>query len=318
MNTNAILQASLLLLLACGPQVPVDDGTTTGSAEDDGTAGGSPGSGPTTVSTTAATTATTTTATSTSTTTSAETTDDGPDDGPDGFIQPPDIPGPHPIQCDIWEEDCPDGMKCMPWANDGGSSWNSTKCVEIAPDPKQVGEPCTVEESGVSGIDDCDIHSMCWYVDPDTLMGECVAFCVGDEANPSCEDPNSYCALSGEGVLILCLPTCHPLEEPCPPDEVCVPGWGSELFCVFDASGDAGAAGDPCEFVNACNPGLFCASVDYVPDCEGNIGCCTPFCDLLAADPCPGAVPEVECIPWFEEGQAPPGYETLGVCGVPL
>jgi len=109
-----------------------------------------------------------------------------------------------------------------------------------------------------------------------------------------------------------------PEEFACLPDEVCVPGWGSEFFCVFDASGDAGAAGDPCEFVNACNPGLFCASVDYVPDCEGNIGCCTPFCDLLAADPCPGAVPEVECIPWFEEGQAPPGYETLGVCGVPL
>ena len=46
--------------------------------------------------------------------------------------------------CDLWEQDCPEGEKCNPWANDGGASWNALRCVPIDPNPDGVGEPCTV------------------------------------------------------------------------------------------------------------------------------------------------------------------------------
>ena len=88
----------------------------------------------------------------------------GPSDGSgtDGgstsisFIQDPDGGGVN-IECDIWAQDCPDGEKCMPWANDGGNSWNATRCSPLDPNPGQPGDACTVEGCGVSGIDNCDI-----------------------------------------------------------------------------------------------------------------------------------------------------------------
>ena len=54
------------------------------------------------------------------------------------------------------------------WANDGGGAWNATKCEEIPPEPDGVGEPCTVEISGTSGVDTCVLGAMCWDVDPET------------------------------------------------------------------------------------------------------------------------------------------------------
>jgi hypothetical protein len=90
--------------------------------------------------------------------------------------------------------------------------------------------------------------------------------------------------------------------------------WGGESFiCVLDASGEQGQYGDPCEYLNECDPGLICINPEYVPGCMAN-GCCTPWCDLT--DPsCPGATQQ--CLPWFEQGVAPPGYDTVGICGVP-
>jgi hypothetical protein len=92
----------------------------------------------------------------------------------------------------------------MPWADDGGTEWNATKCSALDPDSKAPGEPCTAEGSGVSGVDDCEEGSMCWDVDPDTLQGFCVAFCIGTEANPSCADPELVCTILD--FLPLCLP----------------------------------------------------------------------------------------------------------------
>src|SRR5262245_15971404 len=42
------------------------------------------------------------------------------------FVERPDGGGSN--ECDVWAQDCPPGEKCMPWANDGGSSWNSLRC----------------------------------------------------------------------------------------------------------------------------------------------------------------------------------------------
>src|SRR5262245_46725118 len=76
--------------------------------------------------------------------------DSGGDDGGDvdtggasfvGFIQDPDGGGVS-IECDAWAMDCPRGEKCMPWANDGGSEWNATRCSPLDPDPAHPGDQC--------------------------------------------------------------------------------------------------------------------------------------------------------------------------------
>lgn len=233
------------------------------------------------------------------------------------FICEPDGGG-MAIECNIWEQDCPKDQKCMPWANDGSYSWNATKCVPLDPTPGDLGDPCTVEDSPVSGIDDCKLGAICWDVDLDTNTGECFGLCQGSEANPTCEFDDATCVISGSGVLALCLPFCDPLLQDCDEGEACYPVVDS-FRCEPDQSGDEGAYGDACDFLNVCDPGLFCANPEYVPGCDGN-GCCTPFCDI--SDPnatagCPGAADAQECVAWYEEGQAPPGHEYVGGCLVP-
>ena len=251
--------------------------------------------------------------------------DDGEDDGADdgapattgvGFIEDPDGGGVS-FECDLFAQDCPEGEKCMPWANDGGTAWNATRCSPISDNPGQAGDMCTVEGSGVSGIDDCDIGSMCWDVDPETNMGTCVALCTGDEADPICEDPDTACAIVNEGAIVLCLPSCDPLLQDCPDGQACYP-INDDFLCVPDASGEMGVYGDPCEFINACDPGLMCLGAAAVPDCTGSQGCCSEVCDT--SDPsgdaqCSGA--DQACEPWYEEGAAPPGYEDVGACALP-
>lgn len=231
------------------------------------------------------------------------------DDGPHGdFIVPPDG-GSKNLECDLWTQDCPDGSKCNIWATDGGNAWNATKCTELDPDPDQPGEPCTVVESGVSGIDSCAIGSLCWNVDPATNTGTCVQFCQGGEANPVCADPTTTC----EGRdFSLCLPLCCPLEQDCREGDACYP-FEDTFQCAPDASGDHGRFGDPCEYLNVCDPGLFCASASSVPGCEGSSGCCSRLCDI-GMDTCAALDPDLACVPWFAEGHAPPGFERVGGC----
>lgn len=234
-----------------------------------------------------------------------------------GFSVLPDAS--NPSECDIWEQDCPQGEKCMPWANDGGSSWNATKCAPLDPAPKQPGDACTAQGNDVSGLDDCALGSMCFAVDPETNIGYCVGFCEGSEASPSCPDAGHACNISNNGVLALCLPTCNPLLQDCPSSgwpQGCYPVAG-EFLCWPDYSFENGAFGSPCEYFNVCDVGLFCAIPEAVPGCVGSSGCCSEYCDTTETVECSGAAQGQECIPWYQEGEAPPGYETVGFCGIP-
>lgn len=213
-------------------------------------------------------------------------------------------------ECDLFEQDCPPGEKCMPWANDGGSAWNALRCSPIVPNPDEVGEACTVEGSGVSGIDSCVLEAMCWDVDPETLTGTCVPHCVGSLNNPFCADPARQCTIGGDGVLALCFEQCDPLDpDTCDKGEGCY-GVDGSFVCAPDSSGKGGGVFEACEFLNGCDPGLLCANPDAVGECEGDSGCCTPFCDI-EADTCPEPT---SCFPYFDEGDALPSYETLGLC----
>jgi hypothetical protein len=219
-------------------------------------------------------------------------------------------------QCDIWNEDCPEGQKCMPWDNMGGAdTWNSTTCSDINGMPGQKGDECTVEGSSTSGIDTCDKHLLCWYVN-DMNVGTCIDMCSGSEEAPTCPD-GAKCDVSNNGSLILCLMTCDPLVQSCPEGQICFFDGVDEFICDFDASGDEGQYGDACAYINVCDYGLFCADQASVPDCASGDGCCSPYCNLMEPNTCPGA-PMQECVPWYTEGAAPPGQENIGACAIPV
>ena len=222
--------------------------------------------------------------------------------------------GSHPDECDTFAQDCPRGQKCMPWANDGGSSWNATRCVDIAADPKQVGQACTAIGDGVSGEDDCELGAMCWDVD-EQLHGSCIALCGGTAESPSCP-PGSTCN-GGRSVLSLCLPDCSPLLQDCPGTDLCIPVADS-FHCVLDASGEQGQAHDPCEFANACDKGLVCLDAALASSlCDPEmLGCCEPFCEFPDGA-CPA--PDQECRQWFDPQDLPMDDPKLafGVCARP-
>lgn len=240
-----------------------------------------------------------------------------PSDPSVGFIDPSEGGA---NECDVWEQDCPDGEKCMPWADDGGNSWNALRCTPLDPAPVAVGGVCTVEGSAVSGIDDCELGAICWGVDLETNLGTCLGMCTGSPEAPSCADPTASCSISNNGVLILCLPGCDPLVQDCAPAEVCV-ATGDTFVCAPDSSGDEGQSGDPCEFLNVCDPGLSCLAPEVVPGCLGFSGCCSPYCDVsdlgASADCVTALGVGVECIPFYAEGAAPPGNEDVGICALP-
>lgn len=216
--------------------------------------------------------------------------------------------------CDIWQEDCPEGQKCMPVSLDGDDVWDQTVCAPVVGDPAGLDEPCQQLGDGFDGLDTCDKHLMCWEVDPLTNTSVCLGLCTGTLNDPSCASPEAACQLPAESVLSLCLPTCDPLGEGCPSGQVCIPDRTAEHFiCAPDLSGDGGQAFDACAFSNQCGPGHVCVSSDAAPPCDPmEPACCLPFCDLTEPDPCPGL--DLECVPWFEPDNSPLPPPHLGVC----
>ena len=237
-----------------------------------------------------------------------------------GFLSEPDGGGAM-NECDVWAQDCPAGEKCMPWSADGSNTWNGLKCSPVDPNPQQVGDPCTAEGNGLSGIDDCGAGAMCWGVSNETGMGVCVQLCEGSPASPTCADAASTCTITADGILPLCLSSCDPLLQDCPIEQdSCVLSGDGNFACEPNAAGDGGNPGDPCEFTNACQEGSICIAGTAISGCDA-VFCCTPVCD--ASDPdasasCPGAADGDVCTPWYEDGTAPPGLDDVGYCGLPV
>jgi hypothetical protein len=228
-----------------------------------------------------------------------------------GFAIDPISPAGGVLECDIFLQNCPVGEKCMPYSNDGGGAWNATRCSPIDEDPVDIGGDCTVEGSDVSGYDNCVQGSMCWSVDPETDTGYCLELCSCTPEQPVCNTPNTTCTITNQGVLPLCLNVCNPNDAgSCPENEACLPS-GDYFLCAPDGSGDEGQYGDPCQFINGCDPGLFCASAESVAGCAGT-GCCSSLCVTGDDDNC---APGQECVAWYADGEAPDEcLESAGAC----
>ncbi len=228
------------------------------------------------------------------------------------FIVPMDMG--NAIQCDPWTQDCPAGEKCTAWASNG-TGWDATKCVPIDPNPVGPGEPCIVQGSAVSGMDNCVKGAMCFFVDSQTNEGTCVPLCTCSESNPVCNDTSTTCLISNESVLNLCLPLCDPLNEmPCADGSLCAPNpTGDGFVCVIDAS-SGNVPGSPCDFANACPNGTICAFNDVLCNNPSG-GCCTPLCDLDTPSACSDPIPS--CTPFYPPGQAPDCLDDLGLCSAP-
>lgn len=304
----------LSLLLACRP----DDGTSvsdtlttaTGQAE---TGGPDPTTGPASTSTSSTGSATTLPRLDLGVRLDIELGDCG------GSFLCPGTMDFGPSECDTWAQDCPPGMKCVAYGANGGAVWDATKCIPVMDDPKQPGEPCTVEGNVFSGIDDCDIGAVCWDVD-EANIGTCVALCIGTPEAPDCTAPSTSCALGYDGFVAICLDNCDPLVQDCPAGLACVANPDDVGFlCAFDVSGDSGQQHDPCESVVECDPGLHCGPKSAAAECVSDgPGCCEPFCDLgdpEAAMKCGGA--GQVCVSYYGMNPAPPGQENVGVCTVP-
>jgi hypothetical protein len=262
----------------------------------------------------------------TSTASTITTTGDDDDGGGITFIDPdggfcaplPDSGSLYFCECHLWQQDCPRGQKCAPWANDGSDAWNTVKCTPIDPNPAPIGAPCVVEGGAASGIDSCELAALCWNVDPATLEGECVAFCTGNEGSPSCDDPHSSCTILNFGTLILCLPTCDPLGDDCENGFACRPnapsGSTASNFVCLPTEAD-GTIVDGCEAHGGCPDGHACVGSDVLETCAQS--CCARYCDHsdpLADEAC-GADEGYACVPMFGEGMAPQGHANVGVCG---
>lgn len=232
-----------------------------------------------------------------------------------------DPPADPQLECDLWAQDCKPGFKCAGWANDGGDQWNATRCVPIARPSAAVGEPCTVSEWIASGADDCEIGAMCWHIDPVTLHGTCVPLCQGSEMNWSCPGLCTPCDIANEGTLLLCVPPCNPLAPTCGLGERCLgesSGWFASIACHRAPPGTSGI-GELCHDSWDCVDGLLCVDDDEYPGCAVSPGCCTPYCDRAAADPCDGLVPGTSCEPFYPGDAAPAGcgVDELGLCRLP-
>lgn len=257
-----------------------DPSTTTGSsgpvgsAAADTTAGGST-EGPTRGTTTSAETSSSTAGPAWET----EGADEGyATTGNCGFTCPPP-PGPGGgFGCNFSDQDCSEGEKCAPWANDGGVIWNSLRCVPVDARPRALGEACTVEGSFVSGVDSCDVGLACTPSGPDSLRtngGVCTALC---NAGP-CPD-GTLCTVPGTINVGACGETCDPLAEgACPTGQGCLPaGLGFACHLAFNTTGD-----EPCTATAQCGLGHACIGASQCDEKQSE-RCCAALCDLEAPD----------------------------------
>ncbi|MFZ6185304.1 ribulose phosphate epimerase [Nannocystis pusilla] len=222
--------------------------------------------------------------------------------------------------CDPWQQDCPDGYKCMAFAPEGEPAFTGNKCTPVVENPGKVGDPCKVEDGWWSGVDDCDYGLACWNINHADNTGQCVALCTGNEDAYDCPGSADICVFWIPGIAHVCLQGCDPLLQDCPTGQGCLPDWasnGQRFVCLAEYSFEEGQEFDPCQFSNVCDPGLLCWGSESALECDQDISaCCLSFCDI--SDPqCTGQ--GAECVSFYEGvgGEPPPAFADVGICVIP-
>lgn len=298
----------VLALFGCGDDGSHAVGTTEGGSVTGATSSSSSDSGA--PSSSSSTTSESTTNVEPVTTSSASTgpgrTTGSSDDGgtwqttTDCGFTCPNPPGGGAGPCQIGGSDCPEGNKCMPWANDGGVLWNATKCVPLDPDPDGPGEVCRYEGSTVSGVDSCGVGLWCGAGELETGEGLCVQLCGSPTL--TC-DSSERCVGSGSvpgfGV---CAAECDPLAQACEKGRGCWPagfGFGCQFALPYELQ-------EGCVSDTACEPGEVCKPASEVRGCEHE-QCCTAVCDLQDPSCATGQV----CV---DHGSPLSAYANVGYC----
>ncbi|MDC0719999.1 hypothetical protein [Nannocystis bainbridge] len=222
-----------------------------------------------------------------------------------------DLPQPG-VACDPWQDDCPAGLKCKPYA-EGLGPWTDASCVPIADPSTPTGEACLEAEWSV--VDTCERGAVCHgYLGDQEEGRRCQEVCAGSPADPSCSDACSFCTMNGT-VAGVCMLRCDPRSPSCPAGQRCLIEPTLPRFAC-GPGGELSAAGEPCVSPDYCKEGTACVDAALVPGCV-EAQCCAPVCDLAGADACPTALPGTTCAPWpvsgpeFEGECLPPD---LGLC----
>lgn len=295
---TAVFRVVGVLLLACGPVKQAPGGTTGGTSSGSGEVGSTA----------------TPTSTAMVTTSEGASTQVGTSESQD-FVFHPDI---DPEQCDLWQQDCPVGQKCVAHGGKDFSTWEVWKCVPVVDDAGGPNEPCTVKDGWNNGEDTCAKGLMCWYVGVE-LTGVCVPLCTGSVLEASCPEAAQVCGIIADNDLTpyLCYTQCDPLAHACPKGQACYRDFsgGDAFFCEPTSGAQSDEPFGACVSDRACADGLVCLgpAMAAVECGRGRDGCCTPYCDLDGPQ-CPGA--GQACVPWFDD-PVPPEYADLGVCLLP-
>jgi hypothetical protein len=307
---GAVALASVML--ACGPNVPLDADATTTSTD------GGMGETSTPPATTEPTPADESTSNGSTSTSGFQSSSDEEESGGDptgnfvgpGCGQDAGLRFTHcgDIQCDLWAQDCMRGQKCAPAEDRQPNAWGRSNCVDLVRDPGAPGDPCFVEGDAWTGLDDCQIGVMCWDTDPETNAGTCVAFCGGSQANPTCNE-GLTCFSAYDDHINLCLPPCDPLSSACGPGLACVKSnWYPAFACIPESLvADRVAYADACDDIVGCGSGLVCVDAEDVPGCDTE-KCCSLLCDPLADNGCPELARGQLCVPFGAQPE-------IGHCG---
>ncbi len=222
---------------------------------------------------------------------------------------PPACPQPDQL-CDPYDDQCPPGQTCRPYAPDGDEVPTLGGCFWLEPSTaSEVDMPCESECGPFGGEDSCGARLICDPFAPMTSGPHCTRLCRGAPNDPSCEIGLcfNYPGEQSEASFGLCRGSCNPLLQDCLLGENCIPD-PEGPYCAPIQGGDGGGVGDECEQSSDCAAGLSCEDGDAVPGCaDSNDYCCTPLCDLQDVE-CPDTS---TCVPYFEFD----GVETtVGVC----
>lgn len=128
------------------------------------------------------------------------------------------------FECDLWDQDCPEGLKCMPVSLSSGgktAAFDATRCVDVSPDAMPAGSLCQVEGPPFGGQDNCSAGARCIWVQ-ESGVGLCVDLCSGSADAPTCPG-GTICSIDDDVLSMFCPWGCERPAD-CPGPFVCNSG----------------------------------------------------------------------------------------------